>query len=330
MARILRIPGGCGYALNVAFRGLFGRGPAPVPDLRFGRAGSEHRSQALASVLGAGAVASPGFERRAQEQGIDLSLVWSASLDGRVDAGALLVPHPGRSGLLMATQPRDHAHAQVVGRLVRTVLEESRGLPSVRLVQALSAPSETLRSHAWGLGGMLHLASLDYMERPSMAPGSAVRATPAGIELLPWDPAQRELLQRLLVETYVETLDCPGLAQMRDPADILDGHLAAGEHDPSLWTIAWHGGRPVAALLLSPSQATESLEVVYLGIVPDQRAKGLGRALMSHAIALGQGRTERMLGLAVDARNAPAVALYARCGFRTVRRREAFVATLGG
>lgn len=281
-------------------------------------------------MLGAGAVASPGFERRARDQGIDLSLVWSATIDGRVDAGALLVPHPGRSGLLMATQPRDHAHAQVVGRLVRTLLEECRSLPSVRLVQALSAPSEALRSQAWALGGMRHLASLDYMERPVATPGDRAGAVPEGIEFVPWNPSQRDLLQRLLAETYVETLDCPGLAQMREPADILDGHLAAGEHDPALWTIAWRGDRPVAALLLSPSQATESLEVVYLGIVPDHRSRGLGRALMSRAIALGHGRPERTLGLAVDARNTPAVALYARCGFRTVRRREAFVASLDG
>ena len=313
----------------MAFRGLFGRGPSPVPEHRFERAGADLRPQALASVLGAGAVASPGFERRAREQGIDLSLVWAGTSDGRLEAGALLVPHPGRSGLLMATAPRDHSHAQVIGRLVETLLRDCRDLPDVRLVQALAAPGEALRSQAFVLGGMRHLASLDYMERSAGAAGEAPRGIPDGIRLEPWDPAERDMLQRLLVDTYVETLDCPGLAQMREPADILDGHLAAGEHDPSLWTIAWSEDRPVAALLLSPSQATESLEVVYLGIVPDHRARGLGRALMSRAISLGNGRAERTIGLAVDSRNTPAVALYSRCGFRTVRRREAFVASLG-
>ena len=330
MARILRIPGGNGYPPAVAFRGLFGRGSPAAPDHRFERANAEIRQQALASVLGAGAVASPGFERRAQEQGIDLSLVWAATVDGRLDAGALLVPHPGRSGLLMATSPRDHGHARVVGQLVATLLRECASLPEVRLVQALSAPSEPLRSQAWTLGGMRHLASLDYMERPLGTGTPPGQDLPPGIRLAAWEPAERAMLQRLLVDTYVETLDCPGLAQMRDPADILDGHLAAGEHDPELWTIAWRGDRPVAALLLSPSQATESLEVVYLGIVPDHRAKGLGRALMSHAMSISHGRPERVIALAVDSRNTPAMALYARSGFRTLRRREAFVASLGG
>ena len=124
----------------------------------------------------------------------------------------------------------------------------------------------------------------------------------------------------------METLDCPGLAEMRTPADILDGHLAAGEHDAALWTIASLDGRAVGALLMSPSAATDSVEVVYLGLVPAVRGRGLGRAMLAHGMLLAAGRPERTLALAVDARNTPAVALYARTGFRTARRREAFVA----
>jgi ribosomal protein S18 acetylase RimI-like enzyme len=45
-------------------------------------------------------------------------------------------------------------------------------------------------------------------------------------------------------------------------------------------------------------------------------------------LGLVADRPERMMALAVDARNTPATALYARTGFRTLRRREAFVAHL--
>jgi ribosomal-protein-alanine N-acetyltransferase len=68
------------------------------------------------------------------------------------------------------------------------------------------------------------------------------------------------------------------------------------------------------------------VEVVYLGLAPEARGRGLGRALMLHGLGLVQQRPERVMALAVDQRNTPAVALYARLGFRTVRRREAFVA----
>jgi ribosomal protein S18 acetylase RimI-like enzyme len=328
MTRILRIPAARGYADIVPFRRLFGRAEPRPEDLRIGRAAPERRAAALASVLGTGAVASPSFEQRAEAQGIDLALLWEASRGERLEAAALLVPHPGRSGLLLATAPRDAGHAEVVARTVRDLLAQAAGLGEVRLVQALSSPAETLRSRTWTDAGLRHLASLDYMERPIAAPWPTARPLPDDLQLAAWDPDERRALERLLVATYEETLDCPGLAQMRDPADILEGHLAAGEHDPTLWTIAFRAGRPVAALLLSPSAATDSIEVVYLGIVPGERGRGLGSALLAHGAAMVRARRERTLALAVDARNSPAVALYARAGFRTVRRREAFVASI--
>jgi len=327
MTRILRIPIGRGYALPVSFRGLFGLGEPAPPPLRLGRAVGSVRSEALASVLGPGTVAHPGFEQRAEAQGIDLSLLWTAhGEDGQLEAAALLVPHPGRSALLMATAPTDHGNAASVGRLVDFVLAEASHLPGVRLIQALSAPSEALRSRAWTAGGLRHLASLDYMERPLRDAAPAQAPCPDGISLRPWHQSERGVLEELLARTYVETLDCPGLAEMRTTSDILEGHLAAGEHDPDLWTLAFRDGRTVGALLLAPSHATDSVEVVYLGLAPEARGRGLGRALMLHGLGLVQQRPERVMALAVDQRNTPAVALYARLGFRTVRRREAFVA----
>lgn len=305
---------------------MFGLGDAAPAPLTLERSPAAMRTAALSSVLGPGAVSSPGFEQRAESHGIDLSLLWVAHGQGQLRAAALLVPHPGRSALLMATAPHDHGHAAIVARLVEHVLQASVELPRVRLIQALSAPSEALRSRAWTAAGLRHLASLDYMERP-LRDGPRVNGTPpTGVRFDAWDPQRRDLLQSLLAETYIETLDCPGLAEMRTTEDIVDGHLAAGEHDPALWTIAWQGDRAIGALLLAPSQATDSVEVVYLGLAPDARGRGVGRALLGHGMQLVQDRPERVLALAVDQRNTPAVALYARLGFRTVRRREAFVA----
>jgi ribosomal protein S18 acetylase RimI-like enzyme len=328
MAGILRLAKAGGYAGTVPFRRLFGRQEPRPEALVIGSAAPDRRAQALASVLGTGTVNSPSFERRAEAQGIDLTLLWEASRGERLEAAALVVPHPGRSGLLLATAPRDAEHATTVAATVSALLRRVREDGRIRLVQALSAPAETHRSRAWTDAGMRHLASLDYMERPIAAPWPAARQGPAGIEFAPWNAADRRGLESLLVATYEETLDCPGLAQLREASDILDGHLAAGEHDPALWTIASHGGKPVATLLLSPCAATDSIEVVYLGIVPAFRGIGLGGALLRHGASLVCGRRERTMALAVDARNTPAVALYARGGFRTVRRREAFVAAV--
>lgn len=293
---------------------------------RVGPAPDRLRPQGLAEVLGRGVVGTPNFERRAAAQGLDLSRLWLATDGDAIRAAALLIPHPGRTGLLLASAPDDARHAQLVGSTCAGLLRAAAG-SGIRLVQALSSPGETLRTEAWTNAGLRHLASLDYMERPrELAPQP--RPWPDGVTLGSWNPADRGLLERLLPQTYEETLDCPGLASMREPADILDGHLAVGDHDPGLWTIAWHAGNPVAALLMSPAPESDSVEVVYLGMVPSMRGRGLGGALLAHGLAAVHPRRERTVALAVDARNTPAVALYARAGFRTVRRREAFVAAV--
>jgi ribosomal protein S18 acetylase RimI-like enzyme len=310
----------------VPFRRLFPKKSPAARDLWIGPAPAELRPEGLASVLGAGSVATPAFERRAAAQGIDLSRLFVATERGRIRAAALLIPHPGRTGLLLASAPADERHAAVAAETCASLLRAAHG-SGIRLAQALSSPGDALRNAVWSGSGMRHLATLDYMERPRNLPWQE-RALPEGIELAAWDPADRGCLERLLPRTYVETLDCPGLAQLRDPADILDGHLAVGSHDPRLWTIASHRGEPVAALLLSPSPESGAVEIVYLGIVPAMRGRGLGGALLSRGLALARGCAEPSVALAVDARNSPAVALYARAGFRTVRRREAFVAPL--
>lgn len=304
---------------------IFGR-PEPDRQVSCGPAAPDERSSALASILGGHAAAATGIERRAAAQGIDLSFLWTARDEGRIVGAAMVVPHPGKTALLMTSGPEDRAQAVRLGALVRATLGACRARPDIWLVQALTSPGEPLRAEALGLGGMQHLASLEYMERPTGSLEGAEAAPPAGCRFEPWDPTQRALLRDLLQRTYVDTLDCPGLSKLRDPEDILDGHLAAGNHDPALWTIAWQGSTPCGALLMSASGISESIEVVYLGLAPESRGHGLGRALLAHGLALVAARPEPTVSLAVDARNAPALALYARAGFRAVRRREAFVA----
>lgn len=313
------------YPPPVPLGRLFGR-PDPGREASFGPAAPDDRSAALASILGGPPAAATGIERRAAAQGIDLSFVWVARTAGRSVGAAVVVPHPGRTALLMTSAPEDHVHAAQIGGLVRATLEACRGRPDIRLVQALASPGEPLRVEAFGQGGMRHLASLDYMDRPRGPMAGAPAALAPGYHLAPWDPSHRAMLRDLLQQTYVDTLDCPGLSQLRDPEDILAGHLAAGDHDPALWTVAWEGAEPRGALLLSASPVSESIEVVYLGLAPPARGKGIGAALLAHGLALAASRPEPTVSLAVDARNEPALRLYARAGFRPVRRREAFVA----
>jgi hypothetical protein len=57
-----------------------------------------------------------------------------------------------------------------------------------------------------------------------------------------------------------------------------------------------------------------------MAIMPEARKKGVGRVLMDRLIGEARTRGEREMVLEVIEQNAPAVALYERCGFEKIRR----------
>lgn len=65
-------------------------------------------------------------------------------------------------------------------------------------------------------------------------------------------------------------------------------------------------------------------ELVYLGVVPEARGRGIGRALLAQAIRDTAEMGLPQMGLAVDVANQPAVRLYEEAGFKEIRRRQAW------
>ena len=302
---------------------FLGRG-TPEPPVRCARAGAGDRATAISLAFGGPTGSAARLERRAAAEGVDLSRAWVAWSGERIAASAILAPHPGRTGLLMTNPPRDTAHADVVGTLIAHAMADAESCRDIRLVQSLSSPDEPLRRQAYLAGGMRHLATLDYLELPDAASVTAVEL-PAGVDCRPWVRTDRALLEALLAETYRETLDCPGLAELRTPRDIVDGHLASSG-DARHWYVAWKDGAPAGAALVSTASPAGTVDVVYLGLVPHVRGSGMGRAILAHALRAAACERRGPASLAVDARNAPAVRLYRALGFVSVRRRDAFVA----
>jgi ribosomal protein S18 acetylase RimI-like enzyme len=151
---------------------------------------------------------------------------------------------------------------------------------------------------------------------------------PPGATVHTYDDHRREELVSILEATYEGTLDCPDLCGRRDTADILEGHRSTGRFDPSLWTILRLDGRPAGVLLMNPSNVGGSIELVYVGLAPFARGRGLATQLLRHGLSLLGGRSERTISLAVDDRNAPALTLYRREGFRPVLRRIAMIRSI--
>jgi ribosomal protein S18 acetylase RimI-like enzyme len=141
------------------------------------------------------------------------------------------------------------------------------------------------------------------------------------------------------VQSYRESLDCPALNGLRDVEDVIAGHKASGggidAFDPSWWFLLRERGEPLAVLLLARTAAPHAAaELVYLGLVPAARGRGVGDILMRQALHVvsssidDRSTNTASLALAVDARNKPALNLYHRHGLRRVGCKRALMRQL--
>jgi ribosomal protein S18 acetylase RimI-like enzyme len=243
-------------------------------------------------------------------------------------AVVLAVPNPGRSAMVFASQTHTEGEIALVGRLLNFACERLAQI-GLHLAQALLATDELPAHEAFKRGGFRTLATLSYLERPLRSRLLPPQPRwPKGVTIGQYDDSLRKELGSVLDATYEETLDCPGLRGHRSTSDILDGHRAVGDFDPALWTILHVDHEPAGLLLLNPAADHASIELVYLGLAKRARHRGLGRSLLRHGLHIAAGRPERLMTLAVDEANEPALRLYKREHFRKVLRRAAMIRPL--
>jgi ribosomal-protein-alanine N-acetyltransferase len=68
--------------------------------------------------------------------------------------------------------------------------------------------------------------------------------------------------------------------------------------------------------------------LVYIGLAPMARRKGLGSLLVQQALATAAGDGRQVMTLAVDARNEPALRMYFRHGFSKIGAKRALIRDL--
>ncbi|HEV7280741.1 MAG TPA: GNAT family N-acetyltransferase [Pirellulaceae bacterium] len=134
-----------------------------------------------------------------------------------------------------------------------------------------------------------------------------------------------DALESLVAATYEGSLDCPMLNGKRSVSDVLAGYRAEGQGDESLWQVLREGDRPVGCLFLADHPETDSIELLYLGVRPEERGRGLGAEVVQQAIAMGRTRGRTVLALSADANNRPAGEIYRSLGFSRLDRREVFL-----
>ena len=304
--------------------------PGPDPAGEVIRIPPERRPEAIRMLLSATGEVDSGrvrqFLRFAEQNKIVLDELWSRQdPEGRIRQTVLAVTNPGRTAMIFATPPAHRDETASIGALISHV-SEAVLKQGTAVAQVLLDPSEVLLRQAFLCGGFEDLARLSYLER--RIPGRRQRpsyAFPEQVTLASAAECDEAELLRALEASYIDTLDCPGLRGLRKTEDILRGHRTTGEYDPGLWWVMRQEGQPAGILLLNPAAAHRGIELVYLGLAPEARGRGLGRMLLRFGLAQLVRRDERMINLAVDERNEPAMRLYRGEGFRLGLRRRALI-----
>ncbi|MEM6334254.1 MAG: GNAT family N-acetyltransferase [Planctomycetota bacterium] len=274
------------------------------------------------------------FDDYLASQGLADAAVIGAWEAGRLVSVATGVMSPGRAAMVFVSRPRalggDAAGAAAVVALCE-VLEAG----GVRLAQALLDVGQAAERRVLAAGGMSELATLHYLSRvlgeADRGEAAARRAlTERGLRLEAWSEAAAGRFAAAVEASYEATLDCPALRGVRAIEDVMAGHRAAGRFDPSRWVLASDEEGEAAGVMLLTELPTEgSGELVYLGVPPRWRGRGVGSGLVRLGVSMmAEAGCGRLL-LAVDRANGPALELYRGQGFSMAGRKHAWMRVLG-
>jgi len=236
---------------------------------------------------------------------------------GQIQPGCSAAVWPPRS---QADEPSETADA-----LLRALLDlfNSQGL---KIAQALLRPQDQDDFRCFTAAGFRHLADLRYLvSLPQQWPA----AEPAsGLTFEPSCDANLSRLKQIIEKTFEQTLDCPGLSEIRSTSDLLTEYRAIGEFDPALWLIVRERESDIGCLLLANHPEASQWELVYVGIVRAARGRGLGLEIVRRAQWLARAHSRSRILLAVDTRNDPAIQMYESAGFTAWEHRSALLCVL--
>jgi len=269
----------------------------------------------------------------AQQRNIDPGRLWLAEQNGKLLWAVLPIPGAGRTMLLFPPNdpPRPGVITQAAGMLIDAVCD-SYAAPNIQLAQVLLDPGDGASRRLFDSHGFARMAELIYLQAAARR-SAAAPAPPPGFALSTYSVRTHALFAGVIVASYRDSLDCPGLNGVRDIEDVIAGHKASGEFDPNYWFVlcerdAAGDEQPRGVLLLSRMQHTDAAELVYLGVAADSRGKKLGEWLMRQAFAAVASMGVSRISLAVDSANAPALQLYYRFGLARIGSKIALMRRL--
>jgi len=247
-------------------------------------------------------------------------LWWARTLRGG-RAAAITIRNPGRTAMIFCG-PIGLRRRDILTRLI-TELTAATLDDGIAFVQVMFRQEEDAHAEPFRQAGYFRLAELVYLRRDLRKLPDPPRAD---LTFEPYRPEQRRRLQELIEETYVGSLDCPALRGLRRMEDVVVGHQASGKFRPESWWTVLDQGQPAGCVLVNDcSGRGGAADVVYLGVRPKYRRRGLARAMLRHAMTDAAGRGLHTMTLAVDGANEPARKLYEQEDFREDDRRVVYI-----
>jgi ribosomal protein S18 acetylase RimI-like enzyme len=236
---------------------------------------------------------------------------------------------PGRAAMVLLGNELSQQHEAAAAVALRAALQDAADAGAELAQSLLPGKSETLARLLLD-AGYETAATLAYLQKIVEPKRRRTRALPAGYRLVDRTRAFEEDVAEAVAASYEDTLDCPRLTGSRPMPDVLEGHRAAGLYRPEWWHVLYDPIGPCGVCLCSGlgERGEVGIELVYLGLSPRARGLGLAPALFGLAEEAAAATTGRLLALAVDAQNTPAIRLYEKYDMQLVQTRLAFVRDL--
>jgi ribosomal protein S18 acetylase RimI-like enzyme len=209
-------------------------------------------------------------------------------------------------------------------RCVAAAVERLTAL-GARIAQAL-APRGGVFGTALADAGVPRVTEVVQLAaRPEVVP----RRVAASARIERRESRDRETFAALVATTYDGSLDIPELNGAWSMADVFAGYDCDAATDPSEWWVAVEAGRERGCLIVRRWADLAAHEILYLGVAPTGRRRGVGAWLCGQAAILAAAAGSGSLFLSVDARNEPALSLYRSAGFAEIGRDDLHLKLIG-
>ncbi|HVV46640.1 MAG TPA: GNAT family N-acetyltransferase [Bryobacteraceae bacterium] len=212
--------------------------------------------------------------------------------------------------------------------LFRSLLDALAATPRVsrmesQLMLTTAGTAELIRSS----GRPVRTFARRLMIRDDAQPLASSAALPEGrFRFDPWEDSFLHLAGGIIAASYKGQTDSEINSQYRSPAgarrflsNIVEFPGCGLFHTPASFVVFDRHSGEAVGMVLASFVSEEAGHISQLCVLPGLRGSGIGRELLRRSDDVLRGNGARLVSLTVTESNIGAIALYERCGFRTVR-----------